>query len=143
MARVRWSSATIQEVPSAVGVRVRWGMAIMAGTSNLVINPIANIQAEPEVVVTLTATLPVGSSADSYIWRQISGPSIPISGTGSSISITTPSAMPPGATLVMGVTAVSGATQSAERTFNVNVFAQTEWLRVHGGDWTGASTSAN
>lgn len=112
--------------------------AAMSGTASVVVLPIADRTVEPMSTVSLTAVLSSGFAADSYTWRQVSGPTVSFAGTGASRSFTAPSAMA-GATVVIGVRATVGGTTSAERTFTVNVLPQIVWMRTNSDPvWRGA-----
>lgn len=91
----------------------------------------------PGEPVTVTATLQSGGSADSWTWRQVSGPSVTLTGSGPSRTITGPSLMPPGQAIVLGVRATTGGLQSAEATVTLTVLPQLEWTYT-GAAWVGA-----
>lgn len=104
--------------------------AAIAGTASVVIAAFAPRTVEPMSTVSLTAALVGGGVADSYSWRQISGPSVSFTGTGGSRSFPAPSTMA-GAVVVLGVQATVGATTSAEATITITVLPQITWNRTH------------
>lgn len=105
------------------------------------INAIADQSVEPGSSVTVTAVLSDASTADSYTWRQISGPAITLSGTGNSRTFTAPHAMPPaGATVVLGVTATKSGVTSNETIANVVALPQVSWV-WNGTAWEGSPTT--
>lgn len=118
--------------------RLRVVGASLAGSPAVGFVPIAERTFEPGVTCSTTVT-PVagGPTVDTYTWRQVSGPSVTLTGTGATRSFTTPSLMP-GATnlIVLGVTGVSGADTGRELTFNVYVLPQTRWS-WNGTEWVG------
>lgn len=117
---------------------VRVQRAAMSGVAAVILSPLSPVTAGPGELVSLTANLSGGGVADSYTWRLVSGPAVAFQGTGASRSFLAPSAMPPGASVVVGVTATIGAVTSTEQFVTVTVLPQTRWSRVHGGQWVGA-----
>ena len=105
-----------------------------AGTVAVVVNPPSGRTVEPLAIVTLTATLQNGLTADSWTWRQISGPPASIVGTTRTVTLTAP-AMAAGATVVVGVAATVGSSMSTEKTVTVTVLPQIEWRLDAGGVW--------
>lgn len=152
--RVRWGRSELNGTVAAGGSKVRWGRSEVAGTANtigkvrwgrselggggaVVINALNPQTVEPETVVSLTAVLSGGGTADSYTWRRVSGPAVAFIGTGATITFLAPSGMPPGgASVVVGVTATSGGTVSAERTVTITVLPQLRW-QLSGTSWVG------
>jgi hypothetical protein len=125
----RWYEAGGQNTPAAA--HARWYEAGGTGSPAVIVNALPDLaNVEPESTITVTATLVGGGTADTWTWRRVSGPTIGIIGTGATVTFTAPSDIN-GATVVVGVTATIDATTSPERTFTVNVLAQTEWW------WTG------
>lgn len=111
----------------------------LTGELGLVVTPVADQSGIlPETMVTVTAFLDGGGTADSWVYRQISGPPVTFSGTGPTRTLTAPSVMPPTATrdVVIGVRAVKGAVTSAERTFKITPLYQTDWYYT-GTGWRG------
>lgn len=127
-------------VPSSPKVRV--GRVALTGTANISIAPFAPVTAEPESTVTLTATLTEGGVADSYTWRRVSGPAVTFVGSGDTRAFAAPSAMPPGAEVVIGVTATVGGVTSPERTVTVTVLPQLRW-NYQAGAWVGRRPTVN
>lgn len=113
--------------------KVRVYKASLSGTAAVAINPL-NPQTDvtPETLVTLTATLVGGGSPDSWTWRRISGPAITFTGSGATRSFYAPSyqlaGVPSATSVVVGVTATTGSTTSAERTVQIDVLPQPSWL---------------
>ena len=110
------------------------------GTNAVVLNPLLDMaNVEPETVIAITATLQAGSTADTWVWRQISGNAEIISGSSTpTLQIRAPSAMPPGATVSLGVVAKDGTVQSSERQVTISVLPQTRWI-YDGNSWEGKS----
>ena len=80
-------------------------------------------------LVEITALLVGGTPADTYIWRQISGPAVSFLGTGHTRSFTAPSALN-GAVVVIGVRASVGGTTSPEVTVTITSLPQLVWTRT-------------
>lgn len=124
---------------AVTGAKLRVYATSLTGTVSALVTPLAAQTKEPETAVTITASTVDGNAPDSWSWRQVSGPTVAFSGTGATRSFTAPSAMPPGATVVVGVRAIKGGVLSPEVTCTVTVLPQTEWSRVPGGQWVGAT----
>lgn len=134
--KIRWGRTTLAD-PS--GSRVRWGRTLVSGTAAVVVNPIPDqTNLEPESTVTITASLLGGGTADSWVWRVVSGPAVTIVGTGPSVTIAAPSDMS-GASVVIGVKATVGVLQSAEVTTTITSLPQTDWW-WSGTDWLPRTT---
>lgn len=86
---------------------------------------------EPKTVVTVTATHTGGTAPDGWAWRQISGPTVTLTGTGASRSFTAPSTFQ-GAAVVIGCTPAAGASVGTEDAITVNVTPQPMWARPAG-----------
>ena len=117
----------------------------LAGTAAPVVIPNPNVTSEPEVILTLNASLVGGGGASSWTWRVVSGtaPTAGLSPAGASCSFRVPSVMPPASgTLVIGVTATVASVTSAEVFTTVSLLPQTIWSRVPGGGWVGASRTS-
>lgn len=110
-----------------------------SGSTALTVAPLTNLTGvEPEAPVSITATMQLGS-AESWTWRQISGPTVALAGVGATVTFAAPSSMT-GATVVLGVIASSSSVSSVERTVSVQVFPQTVW-NYNAGAWRGAPAS--
>lgn len=105
-----------------------------AGTVVVAVNPPAGQTVEPLTAVTLTATIQNGLTADSWTWRQISGPTASIVGTSGTVTLTAPAAAD-GATVVVGVVATVDSFASTEKTVTVTVLPQIEWRLDASGVW--------
>jgi hypothetical protein len=114
--------------------RLRVARIEASGTFSVSLNPIAPVTADYLDAVTVTATVASGT-ADTFVWRQISGPAVVMTGTGATRSLIAPAVFPPGGTVVLGVTAYSFGTPSTERTVSITVNPQEYWRRVDGEDW--------
>lgn len=114
-----------------------------AGIAAVTLLPIANITAEPGTVVPITAVLEGGGSADSYTWRRVSGPASTLSTAGGVASLTVPALavnyIPVQAVVVIGVTATKSGTTSREVTTTITGLPETDWSRIPGGAWVGAT----
>jgi hypothetical protein len=102
------------------------------GTAAILLNPIAAQTVEPGVMVTLTAVLTGGGSADSYSWRFVSGDTVTLGAVGAvatftSPSVTTPTKAPRQATTTIGVTATVSGVTSPERQVTVTTLPQLRW----------------
>ncbi|MEW1990700.1 hypothetical protein [Microbacterium sp. NPDC078849] len=112
--------------------------AAMAGTASVIINAFLERTVEPMSTVSVTAVLSTGLPADSYSWRQVSGPAVAFAGSGATRSFVAPSSMA-GTTVVIGVRATVGGTTSEERTLTVKVLPQIVWMRTNDDPvWRGA-----
>lgn len=115
--------------------------AAVAGTASVLLVPFAPRTVEPMSTVSLTAGLVGGGIADSYSWRQISGPTVSLSGSGGSRSFAAPSTMA-GDVVVIGVQATVGDTTSAESLITITVPPQIMWTRTHADPtWRGVRLS--
>jgi hypothetical protein len=81
---------------------------------------------------------PIDQSGITWTWRQISGPTVTLTPSGSSVSFPAPLVMP-GASLVvvLGVTATLGSSVSPEVTASATVNPQVTWSWT-GTQWVGA-----
>jgi len=104
------------------------------GTVVLTVTPPADQTVEPQSTVTLTASLPDGKTADSWTWRQISGDTAGIHGTGATVTLTAPANIS-GTTLVIGVRATAGSTTSSEKTVTITVLPQIRWILDSSRTW--------
>lgn len=100
------------------------------------LKPFEDRTVEPERTVSLQAELFNGATASSYEWEQVSGPTVVLNTSGASCSFTTPSVMPPGATVVIGVTAVLNGDTLPQETATITVHPQLTWY-YHSGAWKG------
>lgn len=109
------------------------------GNAAVILNPLtAPANPEPETAITLTTTLTDGTTADSYMWRVVSGTPVALTGTGNTRTLRAPSGMPPaGGTVTIGVTATKDGYSSVERTITITALPQLRW-RLAGGTWVGA-----
>lgn len=114
--------------------------AALFGVGAVTVAPILPSTVEPMDAVTITAVLATDGSPV-WSWRQISGPSVTLIGTGASRTFTTP-ATQDGTTLVLGVTATVGGSVSAEQQVTVAVLPQIVWTRTHSNPvWRGSKIS--
>lgn len=98
-----------------------------SGAVAVVVNPLPNLtDLEPESLVTVTASLASGVTADSWAWRVVSGPAATIFGVGAAVQITAPSNIN-GAVVTIGTRATLDSVQSPEVTFTLTVLPQAEW----------------
>lgn len=122
------------------GKRLRILRGAVEGAGALVIRPIATQTVEPETIVTLAAVLEEGV-ADTWTWRVVSttpGPAPALATPSAGVcTLRAPSAMPPGATVVIGVTATIDGRTSTERTVTVAVLPQVRWW-YDNGTWRGS-----
>lgn len=104
----------------------------------LVVVPPAPVTVGPGESTELVASLSSGT-ADTWTWRQISGPAVSFADAGATLLVEGPSVWPPDPSVAMfGVTASLGDEVSAEVTVNVTILPQISWTRAPGGDWTGS-----
>ena len=110
------------------------------GTSAPVLMPIDSITSEPFTDVPLTVALAPGSSTpDSYAWRVVSGTAI-LSGTGATITCTTPTPLPPNpATVVVGVVGIKDGFSSPEVTCTLTVLPSLRFT-YQAGRWVGCKS---
>lgn len=134
--KVRWGRAGVDGT-EVVAPNVRWGRAGVTGVAAVLVAALSPQSVEPESTVTLVASLVGGGSADSWIWRVVSGQPVSFSGSGNTRSWQAPSLMPPaGGNTVIGVSAIKDGTTSQERTVTITYLPQTRWQFV-GGVWVG------
>lgn len=86
-----------------------------------------------EPLTTVLTVADVTGTTTGYTWRQVSGPTVTLTGTGASRSFKAP-ASALGTTVVLGVRAVNGAAQSAEKTASITVRPHLSWV-LRGGVW--------
>lgn len=84
---------------------------------------------EPLTPVVLAMELVGGLTADTWTWRQVSGPPVTLFGTGGTRTLTAPAAMD-GTTVVIGVRASLAGVSSAERLITIAVLPQIMWTRT-------------
>lgn len=112
-----------------------------AGTALAAIPP--QVDVEPQETVTVTASPAPGNSAPStYNWRQVSGPTVTLSGTGGTRTFEAPSALN-GTTVVLGVSGTTSGVTGPEQLASVTILPQLSWVRmagVAGGAWVGSKT---
>jgi hypothetical protein len=137
--KVRWGRSALTGTVVVVP-KVRWGRSALSGTPAVVLVPLSNQTVEPETVVTVTAALVGGGSADSYTFRRISGAAISFLGSGASRSFYAPSALPPGTSVTIGVVATIGGVNSVEQTCVITVLPQIRWA-LSGSTWVGQRPS--
>lgn len=100
-------------------------------------NPFPDRTVEPMEVVSITAIpLPGSPTIDTYAWRQVSGTSVTLSGTGATRTFTAPSVMPPGTTIVLGVQGTASGVTGPERLMTLTVVPQMIWT-WNGTAWVG------
>lgn len=100
------------------------------------LKPFDDMTVEPEKPITLEAKLFNGATASSYDWDQISGPTVVLNTSGASCSFTSPSVMPPGDTVVIGVTATLNGDTVPQETATITVYPQLTWY-YRSGAWKG------
>jgi len=110
-----------------------------AGTVAVGFNSIDDRTFEPMTTCTTTVTALTGApTIDTYTWRQVSGPTVTLTGSGDTRSFVVPSVTPPStATVIIGVTGTSSGVSGPERQFKVFVLPQTRWS-WNGSSWVGA-----
>lgn len=113
------------------------------GTAAVLLNPIAAQTVEPGVLVTLTAVLTGGGSADSYTWRVASGDTVTLdTSTPGQARFISPSVMdafraPRQGVTTIGVTATLGGITTPERLVTVTTLPQLSWVLNGSGQWVG------
>jgi hypothetical protein len=121
-----WNADNIHMVPGATGYDLLNNLiaskvqAYVDGTTATApsIATITTQSVAGGATVTVTA-VPTGT-VTGYTWRQISGPTVTLTGAGASRSFTAPS-QAVASTIVLGVTASNGTAQSSERQATINV----------------------
>ena len=107
-----------------------WGRATV--TLGAFVTPPTNRATEPGDVITLTASASAPASA--WSWRQISGPPAVLVGTGDTRQLQVPGVMPPNSTtVVIGVSATIGGSQTAEVTCTITAPPQLMWYLAGDG----------
>lgn len=116
----------------------------MTGAAAVVLSPVVVPgTVEPMTELIISMSLASGDAADTWTWRQVSGPLITFYGSGSTRSFTTPSTWD-GGTVVIGVRATLGGVSSAERQIPIEVLPQIVWVRTHANPvWRGGSLALN
>lgn len=123
---VSWNADNVHMVPGATGYDLLNNLiatrvqTYVDGTTATAPS-LATINAQSVAggaAVTVTA-VPTGT-VTGYTWRQISGPTVTLTGSGASRSFTAPSQVA-ASTIVLGVTASNGTAQSSERQATINV----------------------
>lgn len=104
--------------------------AAVAGTAAVNLAPIPSRIVEPATLVEITALLTGGTPGETYIWRQVSGPTVSFIGSGPTRSFVAPSDVN-GTTVVVGVRCMVGSTSSSEVLATVNVLPQIVWTRTN------------
>lgn len=118
--------------------KLRLFKASLAGVQAVLLAPIPAQSAEPRATVSVTAAPASGTTTpDSYTWRQVSGPTVTLTGSGATRSFSAPSLMP-GATalIVLGVKGTVSGADGPEVTVNIAVLPQTRWS-WNGSAWVG------
>jgi hypothetical protein len=106
-----------------------------------VVNSLSPVTIGPGEQKNIVASLASGS-ADSWTWRQVSGPTTSMNAVGNTLTITGPSVFPPAnGTSVFGVKAVDDGVESVEVTSTVTILPQLSWTRVPGGNWVGSKVA--
>ena len=118
-------------VPSAVTPKLRIASALLTGPLRVKVLDIPAVTVEPLDTVSVVTNLEAGLVADSYTWRQISGDTVTLVGSGANRTFVAP-ANPVGASVVLGVTATKDSITSAETQATITVLPQTEWVFVGG-----------
>lgn len=111
------------------------------GGGGVVVSPILDWpDIEPGRVVTQTAVLgQTATSTVTWTWVQVSGPTVTLTPNGPAVTFTAPSVVPGvDGTIVLGVTATVGGTDSAQVTATFLILAQTRWA-WNGSTWIGAT----
>lgn len=124
---------------AVTATRLRVHAVSGSGVTALTVAPLTDMSGvEPESLVSITATMQLGT-ATSWVWRQVSGPTVSLVGSGATVTFVAPSALTV-STVVLGVVASSSSVSSVERTVSVQVFPQTLW-NYSAGSWVGAPAS--
>lgn len=138
-----YRAQAVGDVPAAPKLRIYRAAAI--GNTAVTVTAPGNVtQAEPAIAVPVTATLTSGGTPV-WAWRQISGATATINGTGATVSIVPPFIMPTvsgglpdDSVLTFGVRATVDGVQSTEQTFTVQVNPWPgPWLYQGGSSWAG------
>lgn len=137
VARVSGISASGAAPVAAAKVQV--GKISAFGSGGIAIIPQAARTAEPYEVVTIAAAASVNSPTPSiWAWRQISGPTVALSGSLETLSFVAPASMTE-QTLVFGVIgSLPSGLASPEQTFTVKVFSHTIFTLANGA-WVPSS----
>ena len=121
-----------------VPARLRIFKVGMNWTPGLVLAPFADVgPVEPETAIELVANLvDAPDLADTYTWRQISGPPVSLPGTGRGMTFITPSLLiddlPSPCEVVIGVRATKNGVTSPEQTCKVKVYPNGAWTLKNG-----------
>jgi hypothetical protein len=127
--------------PARTANRLRAGAIALSGAPAVLVTAPASREIGPGESVTLTATLTSGGTPDAWTWRRISGPvAVTLVGTGASRTVEGPSLMPPGASVVLGVTATVAGVTSPEQRVTLTVLPQLSWSLSPTG-WVGSAVA--
>jgi hypothetical protein len=137
-ARLLWSSAT-STVTTVSAVHARILRTIAAVTTAPQVIPPTTTTIGPGESVVLGATLASGETADTWTWRQISGTTATLTGTGATRTLIGPSSPTPTAPIVLGIRATVGGASSPEVTVQITLLPQLSWVCGPSG-WVGRRT---
>lgn len=108
------------------------------GVASAALTPLTPLTVEPLSTVELEAVPLSGAVPDTYTWRRVGGAAVSLVASGSTCTFTAPAAMPPGATVTIGVRATAGGIPGAEQQVVITALPQLTWTRVGTGPWTAA-----
>ncbi len=127
IASVTGSGATLVMPRSRIG-RVSGAGAVAVAVAPL--TDLVNVEPGTPLVITAVANAP----ADSWTWRQVSGPTVTLTPSGASVMLPAPAALT-GASIVLGVRATIAGVTSTERTVTITTLPHGEWWYVGAGVW--------
>lgn len=128
-ARIYYATLDGQTLPRGRVLR-----ATLEGTAKVLLETIPSPQQrEPLETVSITAVLLSGGTP-TWTWRQISGPTVTLSGSGATRSFKAPATYT-GLQVVLGVRATVAGQIGDESIIVINIPAQVTWSRRGAGGW--------
>lgn len=119
-------------------LRLRVHELVGGNAATLALQPFTVATVPAGRVGTAVAALADGGTAEAWYWEQTSGPTVTLAVNGPQARFVAPAIMPPGATITLLVRVTRG-TATAEQTATFTVLPETEYTRVAGRSWVGAS----
>jgi len=120
------------ELSGSAPAKLRVHRLAFTGDVAVVVQPFVPRTVEPGQSVTLTAVLASLLTADSYVWTQLAGPPVTLTGLGASTAFVAPSDAA-GTTVQFGVVAIIDGVSSAEVIAAVDILPEIEWRATADG----------
>lgn len=120
------------ELSGSAPAKLRVHRLALSGDVAVVVQPFVTRTVEPGQSVTLTAVLASSLTADTYVWTQLAGPPVTLTGLGASTVFVAPSDAA-GTTVQFGVVATIDGVSSAQVVASVDVLPEIEWRATASG----------